>query len=73
LPCLLLSCGLSNLAYFPHTIFATPLSNARTIYDQLLMSIFYSNSFFVIPVFHFPWSVKGRERRAVTKTERETV
>jgi len=32
-----------------------------------------SNSFFVIPVFHFPWSVKGRERRAVTKTERETV
>jgi len=32
-----------------------------------------SNSFFVIPVAHFPWSVKGRERRAVTKTERETV
>jgi len=30
-----------------------------------------SNSFFVIPVAHFPWSVKGRERRA--KTERETV
>jgi len=32
-----------------------------------------SNSFFVIPVAHFPWSVKGRERRATTKTERETV
>lgn len=32
-----------------------------------------SNSFFVIPVAHFPWSVKGRERRAVGKTERETV
>jgi hypothetical protein len=32
-----------------------------------------SNSFFVIPVAHFPWSVKGRERRGVTKTERETV
>lgn len=32
-----------------------------------------SNSFFVIPVAHFPWSVKGRERRAVSKTERETV
>jgi len=31
-----------------------------------------SNSFFVIPVAHFPWSVKGRERRA-SKTERETV
>jgi hypothetical protein len=31
-----------------------------------------SNSFFVIPVAHFPWSVKGRERRAVTKSERET-
>jgi hypothetical protein len=30
-----------------------------------------SNSFFVIPVAHFPWSVKGRERRA--KTARETV
>ncbi|KAF7949939.1 uncharacterized protein EAE97_003448 [Botrytis byssoidea] len=30
-----------------------------------------SNSFFVIPVAHFPWSVKGRERRG--KTERETV
>ncbi|KAB8287905.1 hypothetical protein EYC80_010263 [Monilinia laxa] len=30
-----------------------------------------SNSFFVIPVAHFPWSVKGRERR--NKTERETV
>jgi succinate-acetate transporter protein len=33
-----------------------------------------SNSFFVIPVAHFPWSVKGRAARAaVTKTERETV
>ncbi|KAH8816415.1 GPR1/FUN34/yaaH family-domain-containing protein [Xylogone sp. PMI_703] len=32
-----------------------------------------SNSFFVIPVAHFPWSVKGREARARAKTERETV
>jgi len=32
-----------------------------------------SNSFFVIPVAHFPWSVKGRERRQSSKTERETV
>jgi len=33
-----------------------------------------SNSFFVIPVAHFPWSEKGRERRGLTnKTERETV
>jgi len=32
-----------------------------------------SNSFFVIPVAHFPWSVKGREVRAAAKTERETV
>lgn len=31
------------------------------------------NSFFVIPVAHFPWSVKGRERRNISKTERETV
>ncbi|KAI1737738.1 gpr fun34 family protein [Xylaria scruposa] len=30
-----------------------------------------SNSFFIIPVFHFPWSEKGRENRA--KTARETV
>jgi len=32
-----------------------------------------SNSFFVIPVAHFPWSVKGRERRGTNKSERETV
>ncbi|RFU32539.1 hypothetical protein B7463_g3794, partial [Scytalidium lignicola] len=32
-----------------------------------------SNSFFVIPVAHFPWSVKGRESRSKNKTERETV
>jgi len=32
-----------------------------------------SNSFFVVPVAHFPWSVKGREMRATSKTERETV
>jgi succinate-acetate transporter protein len=31
-----------------------------------------SNSFFVIPVAHFPWSVKGRERRA-EKTDRQVV
>ncbi|ORY54587.1 gpr fun34 family protein [Pseudomassariella vexata] len=30
-----------------------------------------SNSFFLIPVFHFPWSEKGREARG--KTNRETV
>ncbi|KAI3324865.1 hypothetical protein HD806DRAFT_57631 [Xylariaceae sp. AK1471] len=30
-----------------------------------------SNSFFIIPVFHFPWSEKARE--AKNKTERETV
>jgi len=31
-----------------------------------------SNSFFVIPVAHFPWSVKGRETRAA-KTQRQQV
>lgn len=31
-----------------------------------------SNSFFLIPVFHFPWSEKGREVR-LAKTERHTV
>ena len=30
-----------------------------------------SNSFFIIPVAHFPWSEKGRERRA--KALRDTV
>lgn len=32
-----------------------------------------SNSFFVIPVAHFPWSEKGRERRMEAKSERATV
>ncbi|KAI9840860.1 MAG: hypothetical protein M1838_003877 [Thelocarpon superellum] len=31
-----------------------------------------SNSFFLIPVLHFPWSDKGRESR-LAKTERQTV
>lgn len=31
-----------------------------------------SNSFFIVPVAHFPWSDKGREARGA-KTERETV
>jgi len=30
-----------------------------------------SNSFFLLPVFHFPWSEKGRETRMAAKTERE--
>ncbi|KAK0610551.1 GPR1/FUN34/yaaH family-domain-containing protein [Bombardia bombarda] len=29
-----------------------------------------SNSFFIVPVFHFPWSEKGREARHSTKTDR---
>jgi len=32
-----------------------------------------SNSFFVIPVAHFPWSEKAREDKAIEKSERETV
>ncbi len=32
-----------------------------------------SNSFFLIPVFHFPWSEKGCENRQAAKTERQTV
>jgi len=31
-----------------------------------------SNSFFLVPVIHFPWSVTGRENRS-RKTERATV
>ncbi len=34
--------------------------------------LFCSNSLFLIPVFHFPWSEKGREAR-VAKTESHTV
>jgi len=30
-----------------------------------------SNSFFLIPVFHFPWSEKGRESRIAAKSERD--
>jgi uncharacterized protein len=36
-----------------------------------LLTEWHSNSFFLIPVIHFPWSDKGREARA--KTARETV
>ncbi|KAK3940028.1 GPR1/FUN34/yaaH family-domain-containing protein [Diplogelasinospora grovesii] len=32
-----------------------------------------SNSFFLIPVFHFPWSEKGRENRLAAKSEAERV
>lgn len=33
-----------------------------------------SNSFVLVPVLHFPWSDKGRERRGLsTKTEKELV
>lgn len=36
------------------------------------MSSLSSNSFFLIPVFHFPWSEKGREAR-LTKQASHTV
>lgn len=39
---------------------------------QVILTYPPSNSFFIIPVAHFPWSDKGREERA-PKTERETV
>lgn len=35
------------------------------------VSLFFSNSFFLIPVFHFPWSEKGREAR-LTKAASHT-
>jgi hypothetical protein len=34
--------------------------------------MFRSNSFFQVPVFHFPWSDKGKELRA-TKAAHHTV
>jgi hypothetical protein len=51
------------------TCHSQPQKQHETETDHLLCS----NSFFIVPVAHFPWSVKGREQRAVTKTERETV
>ncbi|KAI9789348.1 MAG: hypothetical protein M1816_006237 [Peltula sp. TS41687] len=42
-------------------------------YNALAGLLDSSNSFFVIPVVHFPWSEKGREQKAITKTERATV
>lgn len=32
-----------------------------------------SNSFFIAPVFHFPWSEKGRAARRNNKTDAEAV
>jgi succinate-acetate transporter protein len=40
-------------------------------YNALAGIVDSSNSFFIIPVAHFPWSEKGRERR--NKVEREVV
>ena len=48
------------------------LFDCLSLWKTQLTQSFTSNSFFVVPVAHFPWSVKGRERRA-PKTERETV
>jgi succinate-acetate transporter protein len=45
-----------------------PLSNHWNI--SLTLST-HSNSFFLIPVFHFPWSEKGRENR-IAKSESHT-
>jgi len=44
----------------------------RCLAEESELTSTLSNSFFVVPVAHFPWSVKGRERRA-PKTDRETV
>jgi hypothetical protein len=49
----------------------TPPSRNSLRFDWLTLFFSNSNSFFLIPVVHFPWSEKGREARA--KTERETV
>lgn len=44
-----------------------------TIQPQILLKLTFlcSNSFFIVPVIHFPWSAKAREARL--KSERETV
>ncbi|MCJ1412165.1 hypothetical protein MMC19_006257 [Ptychographa xylographoides] len=42
-------------------------------YNALAGILDTSNSFFIIPVAHFPWSVTGKERRSKQKAERANV
>ena len=43
------------------------------VFRYLLLIVISRNSFFLVPVFHFPWSEKGREARLAAKTQRQTV
>lgn len=61
--------GLADDRYVSYSLQISPNSKKNSKTNITFLS--FSNSFFVIPVAHFPWSVKGRERR--NKTERETV
>lgn len=53
---------------------ALNLAQTAQLPNNLTDSMFlpHSNSFFLIPVFHFPWSEKGRENRAIAKSESHT-
>jgi len=46
--------------------------DAQQLYQSDLANHHNSNSFFLIPVFHFPWSEKGREERIAAKAERDS-
>ena len=46
-----------------HHLFTKDITNTCTRYNALAGIADPSNSFFLIPVAHFPWSEKGRERR----------
>lgn len=62
--------------YFFFRMIPQPTSDLlfHTKVQQMLTKrflFFFSNSFFLIPVFHFPWSEKGREAR-LTKAASHT-
>lgn len=52
-----------------HAQFLSRIMDLRTWADAI---DFNSNSFFLIPVFHFPWSEKGREARLAKVATRNT-
>lgn len=65
--------GIADDRYVPIDAHTPPFVSRSALCDeQNQLTFFRSNSFFVVPVLHFPWSVKAREAREA-KTERETV
>jgi succinate-acetate transporter protein len=63
-------CPDSLLRHVPATLLPLIANWMGTI--SLTSDSSFSNSFFLIPVFHFPWSEKGRENRAAAKADTHT-